>query len=121
MHPTLSFYAVSKPKFYSVFKGRVLSVSTVIRYEKVTKGAYKVFRSFPALPSAMRKIPRRNFVHLRKDVIKMFKMKFSEQERLKVLHRLFKPAVTVKTTDLHGVDRKLGFSMKKAKEMAKSG
>ena len=58
---------------------------------------------------------------MRQEVVKIFKIKPVEQQRLRVLHRLFTPGVTLKNNPLHGPDRKLGFSVKKVEEMAASG
>ena len=76
---------------------------------------------FSARPSAFNRIPRRNWAHLRKEVIDIFKLKAVEQQRLEVLHLLFRPRVALKNNALQGVDRKLGFSVKKVQEIAGSG
>lgn len=72
-------------------------------------------------PSSMKKIPRRNWAKLRNETVKMFHMKPPEQERLEVLLFRFTPNITLRKNSLHGIDRKLGFSVKKVKEMAASG
>ena len=76
---------------------------------------------FPVLPNAINKIPRRPWAQLKQEVVKIFHIKPVEQQRLRVLHRLFTPGVTLKKNALHGSDRKLGFSVKKVEEMAALG
>ncbi len=78
---------------------------------------------FSVQPSAINKIPRRAWTQLRQEVIKIFKMKPVEQQRLKVLHRLLRPSVILKSNplQLRGADRKLGFSVKQVKQIAASG
>ena len=69
-------------------------------------------------PSAINQIPRRNWAKLRKETVKMFHMKPVEQKRLKVLLRRLTPKFTLKQNSLYGAGRKLGFSVKKVKQMA---
>ena len=75
---------------------------------------------FSGRPNTINQIPRRNWAKYRKESVKMFHMKPTEQEKLKVLLLRFTPKITLKKNSLHGTDRKLGFSVKKVKEMAAS-
>ena len=79
-----------------------------------------ILRLFLALPSAMKKLPRRTWAKLRPEGLNLFKLKQEEKARLRIFHRRFRPAVVLENNSLHGANRKLGFNLTKVEEMVAS-